>query len=211
MVPLPKIARYDQQGGQQGEVELDGEIFGEDVNEYAVHSTVVAQMAAKRAGTASTKTRGEKRGGGRKPWRQKGTGRARHGSIRSPLWVGGGTTFGPQPRSYKKRIPRKVRKLALRSALTAKYDENQVHIVDRLEFKRPKTKDMVSFLETLGLVDSKVLIVIPERDMCVEKSASNLPGVHVITASRLNVYDILDHEHLVIVEGALGGIKEVAS
>ncbi|MCK8826239.1 50S ribosomal protein L4 [Natroniella acetigena] len=206
---MPELMVHNVEGQETGNVELNEQIFDIEINESVVHQAVTAQLAAKRAGTAKTKTRGEVSGGGRKPWRQKGTGRARHGSIRSPIWVGGGTTFGPQPRSYKKKIPKKVKKLAVKSALTAKVAEDDLIVVDEFDFPVPKTKQMVSVLDNLEAKDKKVLIVIEGRDDNVYKSARNIPGVRVVTADRVTVYDVLNSDKLIMTEKATAQVEEV--
>ncbi len=196
----------DATNSEVGSVTLPA-AFSARVNDAVMFEQVLAQLASRRRGTASTKTRGKVRGGGKKPWRQKGTGRARAGSIRSPLWRGGGTIFGPQPRSYAYRLPRKTRRVALCSALAQKARDGQIVVVDRIEFDEPKTKKMRALLETLGVTGS-VLIVLPERDEVVEKSGRNLPGVKVLCVAGLNVYDILRHERLLLVREALDRIEE---
>lgn len=206
---MPELALYNIEGSQVGEIELNRDIFDVEVNEHVVHEAVTAQLAAKRSGTASTKTRGEVRGGGRKPWRQKGTGRARHGSIRSPIWVGGGTTFGPKPRDYSKDIPKKVKKLAVKSALTAKVNEDELIIIDEIEFDIPKTKQMVKVLEALNVSDKKVLILTADKDENIYKSARNIPGVRVLVASATNVYDILNNEKVIATQDAIKKVEEV--
>lgn len=206
---MGEVSLYDIKGQEVGNVDLNDEVFAVEINEHVVHEAVTAQLAAKRAGTAKTKTRSEVSGGGSKPWRQKGTGRARHGSIRSPLWVGGGTTFGPQPRSYEKDISKKEKKLAVKSALTDKVEEEDLIVVDDFSFEQPKTKQMVTVLENLNLQDEKVLIVLNEKDENVYKSARNIPGVRVTTADRITVYDIVNYNKLVMVESAISPIEEV--
>ncbi|GAB6138720.1 50S ribosomal protein L4 [Halanaerobaculum tunisiense] len=207
---MPELPVYNTEGQQVGRnVGLKEDVFAVEINEHVVHEAVTAQLAAKRAGTAKTKTRGEVRGGGRKPWRQKGTGRARHGSIRSPIWVGGGTTFGPQPRSYEKDIPKKVKKLAVKSALTSKLEEEELTIVDGFEFNQPKTKQMISVLENLDAADKKVLIVLDARDYNLYKSARNIPEVKVIGSQQVTVYDILNSDRVLMTEDAINQVEEV--
>ena len=159
---MPKVAVYDITGKQTGELELNENVFGVEVNEAVVHQAVVMQLASQRLGTAATKTRGLVRGGGKKPWKQKGTGRARAGSIRSPLWVGGGTVFGPQPRSYAFRMPRKQRRLAIKSALSAKVNSGELVVVDSISFDAPKTKNVVKMLKDFNAADNKALIITGE-------------------------------------------------
>ncbi len=189
-----------------GEVDLREDIFNVPVKVGLLHEVVRWQMARWRAGTACTKTRGEVRGGGRKPWRQKGTGRARQGSIRAPHWVGGGVVFGPKPRSYEFKLNKKQRRLALKMALSARAKEGKLLVVDDFGLSEIKTKKFVEFLKNLGVDDA--LVVVPERDEIVEKSARNLPKVKVLAVEGLNVYDILDYEYLIIKREALPKIEE---
>ena len=202
---VKEVAVVDSANTEVGKVTLPSS-FTARVNDAVLFEQVLAQRASRRAGTAATKTRGEVRGGGKKPWTQKGTGRARAGSIRSPIWRGGGTTFGPRPRSYAYRLPRNTRRVALRSALSQKARDGQIRIIDKIEFAEPKTKDMRQLLERVGLTGS-VLIVTAERERNVELSARNLPRVQAMCVAGLNVYDILRHENLVVVQGALEGIE----
>ena len=185
---------------------LKQEIFGVRSRPRLLHQTVVMQLANRRAGTAATKSKGFVRGGGKKPWRQKGTGRARAGSTRSPIWVGGGTTFGPQPRDYSYRMPRKARREALLSALSLKNREDKIVVVDKFELEEPKTKIMAKALTELNV--SSALIVIAQSDEKIERSARNLPKVKVLRVEGLNVYDLLRYEHLILTEGALKLIEE---
>lgn len=207
---MPKVALYNMAGAQVGEIELSDSVFGIEPNEAVVHQVVKAQLANRRVGTASTKTRGEVRGGGRKPWRQKGTGRARAGSRRSPLWRGGGIVFGPKPRDYSVRLPKKIRRLALKSVLSDKVKNDNIIVVDQLLFEEPKTRRMV---ETLGAlkVNSKALVVTADGDVNVAKSARNIPGVKPVRADFINVYDLLAHEKLVITKDAVARVEEVFS
>jgi len=206
---MPKVAVYNTAGEQTGEIELSEGIFGVEVNEAVLHQAVVLQLANQRLGTHKTKTRAEVRGGGRKPWKQKGTGRARAGSIRSPLWVGGGTTFGPQPRSYKKVLPRKVRRLALKCALSSRVEGGNVIVLEGLHLDAPKTKEMVNVLQNLKFAEAKTLIVASESDVNIVKSANNIPGVKTVTADGLNVYDILHHNKLVLLKDVVSTVEEV--
>jgi large subunit ribosomal protein L4 len=185
---------------------LKEEIFGIKPRSHLLHQAVVMQLNNRRAGTAATKTKGFVRGGGKKPWRQKGTGRARAGSIRSPLWVGGGTIFGPQPRDYFYRLPKKARKQALLSALSVKNRDGRIIVLDKLELAEAKTKLMRKILGDLKVTSA--LIVIPGSDEKVERSARNLPAVKVLRVEGLNVYDLLRHEHLILTEGSLRLIEE---
>jgi len=200
-VPVHNIA-----GETVGEIELREDIFGVPINVLVMHQALVRQQANARLGTHKTKTRGEVRGGGRKPWRQKGTGRARHGSIREPQWRGGGIVFGPRPRSYRQKMPRKMRRLAYKSALSLKAQESQIIILDALQMSAPKTRGMVSILEALA-VDSSVLILLPEKNVNVEKSAGNLPNVKTLRANYLNVRDLLGYDYLLMPLGALEVIE----
>ncbi|WP_350343810.1 50S ribosomal protein L4 [Proteinivorax tanatarense] len=205
---MPKVAIYDIQGQVVSEMELSPEIFEAKVNEAAVHRVVVAHLAAKRQGTASTKSRGEVSGGGARPWRQKGTGRARHGTIRSPLWVGGGVAFGPKPREYRLKVPKKVRRLAMKSALTTKVQNDNLKVLKALEINTPKTKEVVELLNNLD-VDKKALVVTAGADSIVYKSARNIPGVSTAFVDTLNVYDILNHNTVIITEEAVKKVEEV--
>ncbi|AJQ29219.1 50S ribosomal protein L4 [Pelosinus fermentans] len=207
---MPKVAVYDITGAKTGELELNDSVFGVEVNEAVLHQAVVMQLASQRLGTASTKTRGLVRGGGRKPWKQKGTGRARAGSTRSPIWVGGGTTFGPQPRSYAFRMPRKQRRLAIKSALTAKLQDGELVVVDSITFDAPKTKNVINMLSGFDAANKKSLIITGEVVENVEKSARNIPGVKAIPASSsLNVYDLLYHDKVFVTKEAITRIEEV--
>lgn len=206
---MPQIAKYDTTGKEVGNIDLADSIFNDDINENVVHEVINAQLAGRRQGTASTKTRGEVRGGGRKPWRQKGTGRARHGSIRSPLWVGGGTVFGPKPRSYNKSINKKVKKIALRSILSDKVQSDSVLVIDELKFAKPQTKQMVEILNNFNLDEAKVLIIIPEKDENVYLSVRNIPGVKTLLVGSLNAYDLLNNDFIIITKEAVAKIEEV--
>ncbi|MBC7083861.1 MAG: 50S ribosomal protein L4 [Firmicutes bacterium] len=205
---MPTAPLYNMNGDKIGEYELPDSIFGVPVNEAVLHEAVVMQLASRRRGTAKTKTIGEVSGGGIKPWRQKGTGRARHGSRRSPLWRGGATLFGPVPRDYAYKLPKKVRRLALLSALSSKAQANEIVVLESLTLPAPKTKDMAAVLKKLD-ADRKALVVTREPDRNVELSARNLPGVKTLVPSGLNVYDILDHEKLVFTRDAVEAVGEV--
>jgi large subunit ribosomal protein L4 len=198
---------YDAQGEPAGEVELPGSIFGERPNEAVMHQAYVRQLANARQGTAATKTRSQVRGGGAKPYRQKGTGRARHGSIREPSMRGGGTVFGPQPRSYAKRMPRKMRRLALRSALSVKAGERKVSVLEGFAFEQPQTRAVAAMLQRMGIEDS-ALLILPAPNDVVARSVNNLPWAKAILASNLNLYDLFTHDRLVISRDALGLIEE---
>lgn len=207
---MPKVAVYDITGAKTGEMELNDSVFGVEVNESVLHQAVVRQLASQRLGTAATKTRGLVRGGGRKPWKQKGTGRARAGSTRSPIWVGGGTTFGPQPRSYAFSMPRKQRRLAIKSALTAKLQDGELVVVDSIAFDAPKTKNVIDMLSSFNTASKKNLIITGEVLENVEKSARNIPGVKAVPAtSSLNVYDLLYHDKVFVTKDAITRIEEV--
>jgi large subunit ribosomal protein L4 len=181
--------------------QLSDAVFGAKTRAHLLHQAVVMQLANRRAGTAATKSKGLVRGGGKKPWRQKGTGRARAGSIRSPIWVGGGTTFGPQPRDYSYRMPRTARREALLSALSLKNRESKIIVVDKFELEEAKTKLMVRALAELDVVSA--LIVIGQADAKIERSARNLPKIKVLRVDGINVYDVLGHEHLILTQEAL--------
>lgn len=207
---MPKVAVYDMTGKQTGEeIELMDYVFGVEFNEAVVHRAVVMQQANERQGTHATKTRGMVRGGGRKPWKQKGTGRARAGSVRSPLWVGGGTVFGPAPRSHAKDMPRKARRLAIRCALSAKVAEGALVVVDNLTFDAPKTKDAVALLNGFEAVDKKALIITDGENENVEKSSRNIEKVKALSNDCLNVYDILNAEKVLLAKDAVARIEEV--
>lgn len=203
-----KIPVLDMEGKQIEEVELTPGIFESEINSTAVHQVVTAILASRRRGTADTKTRGEVAGGGKKPWRQKGTGRARAGSIRSPLWKGGGKVFGPQPRDYGIKVPKKVKKLALKSALSAKAKASEIVVVDRFNIDEPKTRKAVEALEKLKL-GNKVVLVVDKQNETTSKALRNLEGVHMIEISQLNVYDVLDNDQLVFSRDALSKLSEV--
>ena len=205
---MSKINILNMAGENVGEFELNPAIFEEEINEHAVYTVIKNHLANRRQGTQSTKTRTDKRGGGRKPWRQKGTGRARHGSTRSPIWVGGGVTFAPKPRDYSYKTPKKVRQLAMRSALSAKVQDKELIVVDEIALDSPKTKEVAAMLEAINS-DKKALIVISKPDANVIKSARNIPGVKTINANTMNVYDIVNYNSLIITKEALEEIQEV--
>jgi len=205
---MPKVVMYNVSGQEVGEIELSETIFGVEVNEHVLYEVVKNQLANKRQGTQSAKTRAEVRGGGRKPWKQKGTGRARVGSIRSPLWIGGGTVFAPKPRDYSYTLPKKVRRLAMKSALTSKVNNNELIVLDELILDSPKTKEMVNILKNLN-VDKKALIVIGDNSEAVIKSAKNIPGVRTAYVNTINVYDILKYDKFIITKDAVEKVEEV--
>ena len=203
---MPKVKLYNIAGQETGEKELNDSVFGVDYNEAVIHQAVVRQMANERLGTHATKTRGLVRGGGKKPWKQKGTGRARVGSIRSPLWVGGGTVFGPTPRSHAKDMPRKARQLAVKSALSEKLRANELIVIDAIDFEAPKTKNVVKMLADLHS-EGKALIVDGARNTVL--SARNIPGVKAYAPSGLNIYDIVNTDKLFLTQEAVKKIEEV--
>ncbi|EMA6344606.1 50S ribosomal protein L4 [Bacillus cytotoxicus] len=205
---MPKVTVYNQTGSQVGEIELAEAIFGIEPNKAVLFEAVMMQRASLRQGTHKVKNRSEVSGGGRKPWRQKGTGRARQGSIRSPQWRGGGTVFGPTPRSYAYKLPKKVRRLAIKSALATKVVENNIVVLEDLVLNAPKTKDMVAVLKGLA-VEKKALIVTADVNEAVELSARNIPGVTVITADGVNVLDVLHHDKLIMTKAAVEKVEEV--
>jgi len=203
-----KVPLYALSGKKKKEVELPDHIFAVPVNEGLMHQALFRQLANARLGTHKTKTRGQVSGGGAKPWRQKGTGRARHGSIREPQWRGGGTVFGPQPRSYRQKMPKKMRRLALKGGLTVKAQEGKILVLDGLEMEEPKTKEMLTILRNLKVEDS-ALILLPQRNANVERSARNIPGVKTLRANYLNLRDLLNHDWLIMPLGALEVIEGI--
>jgi len=205
---MPSATLYDRNGASVGSVELHDDLFGAPVNEAVLHQVVIAQLAARRTGTHDTKTRGEVRGGGRKPYRQKGTGRARQGSRTAPHYRGGGAVFGPHPRSYEQRLPRKMKRAALRGALTAKLGDEAIRIVDDFKLDAIKTQDVAGVLAALKAT-GRVLVVAPASDEKLRLSARNLPTVEVILADSLNVVDVLNADTLVIEQPALARMEEV--
>jgi len=205
---MPKVSVYNVSGSAVGEIELSDLIFGVNPNASVMHSAVVLQQAAVRQGTHKTKGRSEVRGGGRKPWKQKGTGRARQGSIRSPQWKGGGTVFGPTPRSYGFKLPRKVRRLAIKSALSSKVIASDIIVLDQLSLASPKTKEFQGILNNLK-VGRKALVVTADYENNVALSARNIPGVKFVSASGINVLDVLVHDKLIITKDAVAKVEEV--
>jgi large subunit ribosomal protein L4 len=202
---MPTVDVYNIQKEKVGQVDLKEDIFGVAVQGHILHEVVTWQRACRRSGSASTKTRAEVRGGGAKPWRQKGTGRARVGSRRSPLWKGGGVVFGPKPRSYAYTLPKKVRRLALKMALSSKLASGQLVVLEAYPHTTPKTKDFVQVLKTFDI--NKALVITPESHEALELSARNVPYVQVMLTAGLNVYDILKYEHLVLLSPALAQIE----
>ena len=203
-----KVKVYNQEGAEVKDLELNEAVFGIEPNNQAIFDMVLLQRASLRQGTHKVKNRTEVSGGGKKPWRQKGTGRARQGSIRAPQWRGGGVVFGPTPRSYKFKINRKVGRLALRSALSTKIIDNEFMALDTIKFDAPKTKEMVKVLSNLE-ASAKTLIVMDEIDETVARSANNIPGVKLLDARRVNVYDVLNSNKLIMTEAAIKSVEEV--
>ncbi|KYH35179.1 50S ribosomal protein L4 [Clostridium tepidiprofundi DSM 19306] len=204
---MPTVAVYNRDAQKVGEINLSDSIFGVEVNKEVMHQVVVAQLANKRQGTQSAKTRSEVRGGGIKPWRQKGTGRARQGSIRAPQWIHGGVVFAPKSRSYRMSIPKKVRRLAMKSALSSKVNEEEIIVLESLEMTEPKTKEVVRMLEAFEA--NKTLIVVAEKNENVYRSARNIPNVTVLPVNNLNVYDILKYDKFMVTKDAVAKIEEV--
>ena len=204
---MAKVSVYNIEGSQVGEIELNDSVFGVEVNEHLVHMAVVAHLAAKRQGTQSAKTRSEVSGGGRKPWRQKGTGHARQGSTRSPQWTGGGVVFAPKPRKYDIKMNKKERRLALKSALTSRVAENKIIVLDALNLEEVKTKKFQTILNNFKV--SKALVVMAEKNENVILSARNIPAVKTAMTNTINVYDILKYDTLVVTKDAVNAIQEV--
>ena len=205
---MPKVSVYNVEGKKVSDVELKEEIFGIEPNEAIIHSVLVNYLANQRQGTQSTKTRAEVRGGGRKPWRQKGTGRARQGSIRAPQWIKGGIALGPKPRSYKYTVNKKERQLAVKSMLSMKVLEQSLVVVDKLAFEEIKTKNMVSALNNLK-VTGKTLVMLPEKNENVQKSSRNIEGVKTTLVNTINVYDLLKYNNLVVTLDTVKKLEEV--
>ena len=204
---MSKVSVYNMEGNQVGDLELNDAVFGVEVNEHLVHMAVVSQLANSRQGTQSAKTRSEVRGGGRKPWRQKGTGHARQGSTRAPQWTGGGVVFAPKPRDYVVKLNKKEKKLAIKSALTSRVNENKFIVIDGLKLDEIKTKALAQSLENLKV--SKALIILSENDQNVILSARNVPKVKTTLTNTINVYDILKYDTVVIDKAAVAKIEEV--
>lgn len=205
---MPKVDVYDIEGKKVKTIELKEEVFGIEPNEAVVHHVLVNYLANQRQGTQSTKTRTEVSGGGRKPWRQKGTGRARQGSIRAPHWVGGGIALGPKPRSYSYTVNKKERQLAIKSLLSSKVLEKELVVVEKLPLKEIKTKEMARVLNNLK-VEGKAVILLAEKDEIVQKSARNIEGVKTLQVGTINVYDLLKHKNLVVTEDTVKKLEEV--
>ncbi|WP_300380488.1 50S ribosomal protein L4 [Clostridium sp.] len=204
---MPKVGLFNQEGKQVGDIQLNDNVFGVEVNQDALHQVVVALLANKRQGTQSAKTRAEVRGGGIKPWRQKGTGRARQGSIRAPQWIKGGIVFAPKPRDYRVSVPKSMRKVAMKSALTSKVQENEILVLESLGFDAPRTKSMVEVLRALDI--KKTLIITAESNDTLYKSTRNIADVKIMPVNNINVYDLLKFEKLIITKDAVSKIEEV--
>ena len=204
---MAKVSVYNMEGNQVGDIELNDAVFGVEINEHLVHMAVVSQLANNRQGTQSAKTRSEVSGGGRKPWRQKGTGHARQGSTRSPQWTGGGVVFAPKPRDYSFKMNKKEKRIALCSALTSRVNENKIVVLDELKFDAIKTKNFVAVMNNLKL--NKALVVLDNNDQNVICSARNVQGVKVSQTNTINVYDILKYDTLVVTKSAVAAIEEV--
>lgn len=205
---MPKVRVCNIEGAEIEELELAPEVFGIEPNEHVVYESVKNHLANRRQGTQSSKTRAEVRGGGRKPWRQKGTGRARHGSTRSPIWVGGGITFAPKPRDYSYKLPKKVKKLAMKSVLSSKVQDGKMIVLDGIELETPRTKDAIEILSNLE-TGRKTLIVTATKNENLVRATNNIPGVKTTILDNLNVYDILNHESFVITKEAVKLVEEV--
>ena len=204
---MPNVALYDIKGQNIGDITLSETVFGQPVNAAVMHEVVVAHLANCRQGTQSAKTRAEVSGGGKKPWRQKGTGRARQGSTRSPQWRHGGVVFAPKPRDYTIRVNKKVKRLAMKSALSSKVEENEIIVFDALNIEAPKTKEMVKVLKAVDV--NKALIVLADKDEAVERASANIEGVKTTLVGTLNVYEILKYEKLILTKASVEKIEEV--
>lgn len=205
---MPKVSTYNISGAQTGEIELNDSVFGVEVNEPVMRQAVLRQLANERLGTHSTKTRGLVRGGGRKPWKQKGTGRARVGSMRSPLWVGGGTIWGPHPRSYAQKMPRKARRLAVKSALSDKVNTNELFVLDDMNLAAPKTKEVVAIINNFKFAGEKVLFITDNDEVAI-RCARNIEGVKAISTENMNIFDLLHYTKLFVTKSAVTKIEEV--
>lgn len=204
---MPTVGLFNQEGKQVGDIQLNDNVFGVEVNTDAMHQVVIALLANKRQGTQSAKTRAEVRGGGIKPWRQKGTGRARQGSIRAPQWIKGGIVFAPKPRDYRMSVPKSMRRVAMKSALTSKVQDGQMVVLETLAFEAPKTKKMVEVLKAFDA--KKTLIITGESNEVLYKSARNIADVQIMPVNNINVYDLLKFEKLIITKDAVSKIEEV--
>jgi len=205
---MPKVNTYDIKGKKISEIELSDDIFAVEVSTSSMHQVIVAQLANKRQGTQSALTRAEVRGGGKKPWRQKGTGRARVGSSRNPVWRTGGVAFAPKPRDYSKNVNKKMRKLALKSALTCKLADKQIYVLEDLKIAAPKTKEMINVLKALK-IDGKALLVTKDVNDDVVRASGNIKGVRTTVSTSMNVYDIMNHDSLILTRSAVESIQEV--
>lgn len=204
---MPTVGLFNKEGKKVGDFQLSDKVFGAEVNKEVLHQVIVAQLANKRQGTQSAKTRAEVTGGGKKPWRQKGTGRARQGSIRAPQWIKGGIVFAPKPRDYSITIPKSMKRVAMKSALSSKVEENEIVVLENLEIDEPKTKEIVKILDAFNA--KKTLIVTAESNKNVYKSARNIEGVTVLPVNNINVYDILRYDKFIITKDAVSKIEEV--
>lgn len=204
-----KIATYTKDGAKGAEIELNPEVFGIEPNAHVVYQAVRSHLAAKRQGTSKTKERAEVRGGGRKPWRQKGRGTARAGTIRSPLWVGGGTIFGPRPRNYRQRLPKKVRRLARKSAFSMKAQDEQVMVVENFSVDQPRTAEMYGILKALSLEGTKTLLLVPEYDRNLWLAGRNIRNLEICEASKASTYNVLNNQMVLVQEGALPVIEQM--
>ena len=204
---MPKVGLFNKEGNQIGDIQLNDDVFAVEINQFAIHQVVVALLANKRQGTQSAKTRAEVRGGGIKPWRQKGTGRARQGSIRAPQWIKGGIVFAPKPRDYRMSVPKSMKRVAMKSALTSKVQDGEMIVLDNLDFEGIKTKQVVNMLKAFEA--KKTLIITAESNENVYKSARNIEGVSVIPANNINVYDLLKYGQVLVTKEAVSKIEEV--
>ena len=204
---MAEVSVLNMEGSEVGKMKLNDAIFGVEINEHLVHQAVVTQLANDRQGTQKAKTRSEVRGGGRKPWRQKGTGHARQGSIRSPQWTGGGVVFAPTPRDYSKKMNKKEKRIALKSVLTSRVNDGKFIVVDELKFDAPKTKEFAKVMENLKA--EKALVVLNDNDVNVVKSAANIPTVKTASTNTINVYDILKYDTVIVTQDAVKTIEEV--
>lgn len=204
---MPKVSVFNQKGEQSGDITLNDAVFGIEPNQNVLYDAIIMQQASKRQGTHAVKNRSAVRGGGRKPWRQKGTGRARHGSNTSPIWRGGGVVFGPTPRSYSYKLPKKVRRLAILSALSQKVIDSEISIIESLEFDKPKTKDFRAMLDNMD-VNRKALVVIEDENEFAALSARNIDGVKVVAPDNVSVLDVVGHDDLILTKAALEQVEE---
>lgn len=204
---MPKVSLFNQEGKANGEITLNDNVFGIEPNQNVVFDAIIMQQASKRQGTHAVKNRSAVRGGGRKPWRQKGTGRARHGSNTSPIWRGGGVVFGPTPRSYSYKLPKKVRRLAIQSALSQKVIDSEVSVIESLEFDTPKTKKIRAMLDNMD-VNRKALVVVEEENEFAALSARNIAGVKVVAPNNVSVLDVVAHDDLILTKAALEKVEE---